>query len=300
MQSSEAVHPVENVRDPRNGIAARVDARLHLGRGRARDQIDAAVDHGQRVVDLVGGRVGEARHVLPEILPAAVLFHPPVVGDVAREAADVHEASVFPEPIGGDQHVPDRAIARSQPRFPRVHGLAAAEPRQDVGDRVTVDVEIGDVAADVLLAGVAEQVELRLVDTQHGAVGPDPLQAQRGVLEEVGQRALAARQRILRARALGDVQRDAEHADDLRAAGAPRLHVHPVHASLLLVLIDGRHAAERSEVGGQRRIGGIGRAEIIAEGETDDFVGTETERSEPGAARVDEAQVEIGRPHDGR
>jgi hypothetical protein len=49
---------------------------------------------------------------------------------------------------------------------------------------------------------------------------------------------------------------------------------------------------------GQRRIVGIARAEVIAEREADDLVGAQPQRGEAGAARVEEAELAIGRPHD--
>ncbi|CAA9444581.1 MAG: hypothetical protein AVDCRST_MAG64-4427 [uncultured Phycisphaerae bacterium] len=63
-------------------------------------------------------------------------------------------------------------------------------------------MELGDVAADVLVGGVAQQLQLRTVGTEDRAVRADPVQAHRAVLEEVGERllALAERLHILRVR----------------------------------------------------------------------------------------------------
>ena len=95
--------------------------------------------------------------------------------------------------------------------------LARGQAPQDVGDHVLVDVELGDVVADVLLARVAEQLELGPVDAQDRAVRPDPVQADRGVLEEVGQLPLARRAAPLSLRlSLGDAAED-EH-DAVNAA----------------------------------------------------------------------------------
>ena len=73
--------------------------------------------------------------------------------------------------------------------------LARGQAPQDVGDDVLVGVELGDVAADVFLPGVAEQLELGAVGAQDRSVGPDPVQAHGGVLEEIGELALPVAQR---------------------------------------------------------------------------------------------------------
>src|SRR5437764_1109059 len=52
-----------------------------------------------------------------------------------------------------------------------------------------------------------------------------------------------------------------------------------------------------SVIGSGRIVGGAG-AKVIAEQEAGDLVGAQPQRGEAGAARVDEAEVAIGRPHD--
>ena len=248
----------------------------------------------------------EAGHVLQELGLAARLLHPAAVGDVTGETARVHEPAVLPEGVGRDQDVLDRAVPGAHLRLPGVHRLAATEPRQDLGDRLGVDVELGDVMPDVFLAPVAEKIQLGLVGAQDGAVGPDPVQAHGGVLEELGlgvleelgQRALAAEQRRLGAGAPGDVQRHAQRTDDAVAAGAPRLDVDLVDTALVPQLVHRGHAREGGPVRGQRRIVGVARAKVIAEQEADDLVGAQPQRGEAGAARVQEAELAIGRPHD--
>ena len=56
-----------------------------------------------------------------------------------------------------DEDMLRRAVLRSKSGLVVLQGLAAQEPREDVGDDVLVDVEVCDWTPDVLLGGVAEQ-----------------------------------------------------------------------------------------------------------------------------------------------
>ena len=73
----------------------------------------------------------------------------------------------------------------------------ACKPLEDVADHVLVGVEVGDGATDVLLPAVAEHVQFGPVGPQDDPVRPDPMQADGGILEEVGKLLLALPQFVL-------------------------------------------------------------------------------------------------------
>ncbi|HYC55530.1 MAG TPA: hypothetical protein VEL28_11410 [Candidatus Binatia bacterium] len=70
--------------------------------------------------------------------------------------------------------------------------LAGLEATKNVVDRVLIDVEARDVLAYVLLGGIPEKIELGAIGAQDRPVGPDPVKSDGGVIEEVGELALAA------------------------------------------------------------------------------------------------------------
>src|SRR5690349_13632637 len=113
-------------------------------------------------------------------------------GDVAREAARVDKLTVFEVAAGVDAHDLDRTVLATQPRFVVAHHLTFAQPVENVFDRFAVDMKIDDVAADVFLARVTDQIELGLVRAQDRSVGADPVQTDGGVFEEVRQLRLTA------------------------------------------------------------------------------------------------------------
>src|SRR5690348_14030881 len=76
--------------------------------------------------------------------------------------------------------------------------LALAQSVEDVVDDRLVDVELRDVMTQVLVAVVAEQVQLRLVGAQDRAVLPHPVYPDRRRLEEIGELKLALPKRTLR------------------------------------------------------------------------------------------------------
>ena len=123
----------------------------------------------------------------------------------------MHEAAVLSIRARTDQHVLDRAILAAQPRGIVARGIAAREAGHDRIDHILVDVELGNVMADVLALLVAEHLELGPGDPLDDAVRPDPVQADRGVLEDVAQVLLAALERTLRQPPLRHVAED-QHA----------------------------------------------------------------------------------------
>ncbi len=124
------------------------------------------------------------------------LLRAPPLCDVAGEAARVHEVSVPEIAAGADEHVLDRPVFGAKARFEIVNGLAAGQPRQDVGDDLLVDMELGDGASHVLVRLVAEELELRAVGPQDGAVRTHAVQPDGGVLDEIPQLLLAPAQRL--------------------------------------------------------------------------------------------------------
>ena len=100
--------------------------------------------------------------------------------------------SVPEQHAGVDQHVLDRPVLTLEPGRVIVQFLPGLQAVQDVADRGLVGVEVGDGATNVLLPAVAEQLQFRSVGTQDDPIRPDPMQAHRGVVEEVGKLPLAA------------------------------------------------------------------------------------------------------------
>ena len=107
-------------------------------------------------------------------------------GDVPGEAAGMNEVAALPQHAGVDDHVLDRTILAPHSGLAVPHLLAGPQPLQDVLDHVLIGVELGDVMADVLLGGVAEQIQLRPVRPEDGSIRSNPVQPDGGVVEEIG------------------------------------------------------------------------------------------------------------------
>src|SRR5439155_22160436 len=58
---------------------------------------------------------------------------------------------------------------------------------EDVGDCVSVYVKFCNIAADVLLAGVSQELQVRPISPEESAILCDPVQRDRGVVKEVDQ-----------------------------------------------------------------------------------------------------------------
>src|SRR2546430_966066 len=57
--------------------------------------------------------------------------------------------------------------------------------REDVVDRVPVDVELTDVPADVVLRRIAQQLQLGAIGAQNRALGGEQIQPYGGILEKL-------------------------------------------------------------------------------------------------------------------
>ena len=159
------------------------------------------------------------------------LFRTLAVGHVAGEAASVDEPTVLPQHVGADGDVLDRAVLAPHPGLVVPQLRARPEPPKDVLDHLPVRMELGDVMADVLLRGVAEQVELGAVRPENGPVRPNPVQADGGIVEKVGQLALATAKLLLHSPAVGDVHQHIHRPDELspvvKVRRGGRLHEYP-------------------------------------------------------------------------
>ena len=156
----------------------------HLGALAAEQPLGGSIHVGHHPVLVVGD---EAFHQPFQVVSGlrAQLLDSLLRGDVAREAARVDEAAGVEAHVRGDQHVLDRSVAAAQAGFVVADRIAVAQPPQQVADAGRVDVELGNVAADVFLARVAQQIELCLVGAQDGAVMSDDVQRHRRLVEEV-------------------------------------------------------------------------------------------------------------------
>ncbi len=150
-------------------------------------------------------------------------------GGVAREAARVAQFAVLEVAVRMDHHVPDRAVLAAQARRLVVQGLARGQFGQDAVDDRGVDVEVGDVAADVLFPGIAQHLQFGAVGPEDGAVARHPVQALGGVLDEVGEFLLAPAQGLL----------------GLPAACDLGFHL---HGALFVVQVRGRGRVDRGAV----------------------------------------------------
>ena len=65
--------------------------------------------------------------------------------------------------------------------------LATREAPEDVGDHVSVCVEFCNIAADVLLAGVSQELQFRRIGPEDSAILCGPVQRNRGIFKEVEQ-----------------------------------------------------------------------------------------------------------------
>ncbi|MDP2390299.1 MAG: hypothetical protein Q8N52_08235, partial [Acidobacteriota bacterium] len=104
----------------------------------------------------------------------------------------MNETAILPQHAGIDRHVSERAILATHARFAIAHALARPQATQDVVNHLAVDVKLGDVMSDVLIDGISEQIQFGAVGAQYRAVGCDPMQADRRILEKVRQLLLAA------------------------------------------------------------------------------------------------------------
>ena len=142
----------------------------------------------------------------------------------------------------------DRAVLGAQPHFLIAHVLAASQPIEDRGDLLLVDVELGDVVADVLRLRVAEQLELRAVGALDDAVGPHPVQAHHRAAEEVVELGFVAANLHLHPAALDEVSDlGGEGGDGLRQLPIGMLaRVVPEHEDAFGLAFDRQRCGERA------------------------------------------------------
>ena len=147
-----------------------------LGGAVAEDARGAGVparDHAvERLADdgVVGG-LDDRREERTSLLGA------PSVRDVAREALGVDEPPLLPQHARVDQDRLQRAVLAPHLRRILEQPLAAAQAVQDVGEDGLIGVELADVVTDVLVARVAERLQLRVVRPQDDPVRADAVQA---------------------------------------------------------------------------------------------------------------------------
>src|SRR5579884_1064889 len=130
------------------------------------------------------------------------ILGPPAVGDVTGEAAGVDEFAILPEHVGVDENMLDGTVLAAQPGLVFPQRLSGGQFAQNAFKYLLIGVEFGDGTAQVLLATVAEQVQLRLVHPKDNAVGPNPMESQCRILEEVGKLLFTTAERFLRFLAL--------------------------------------------------------------------------------------------------
>src|SRR5690348_17277682 len=81
-------------------------------------------------------------------------------GHVDRYAQRACGWSLFNPAARRDPHMPERAIAASQPRRVTPELLSARQARQDVVRDGAIRTKFRNAVADVILGGIAEKVEL--------------------------------------------------------------------------------------------------------------------------------------------
>src|SRR5436190_11332061 len=129
-----------------------------------------------------------------------------------------------------DETVTDRAVAAAQADLLVAQGLPGPQAAQQVRRRLRIDVERGHVLPHVLLAAVAEHLELCLVGAENRAVRPRPPNPDWRVLDEVLELPLAAPRLYEGALAIAHLYRKADHSDDRASVVPQRLHARVVVA----------------------------------------------------------------------
>jgi hypothetical protein len=118
---------------------------------------------------------------LPEIL-----FRSYLIGNVSGNAACVDETVTVPSNVRVDQDVTDRTVPGMQSRRITPQGFPGLQTLQDVLNNWGIRVKFGDVMTDVLFLLVPQQIEFSLIGPKDSSISRDPVQADRGVLNEVG------------------------------------------------------------------------------------------------------------------
>src|SRR2546426_2507103 len=117
---------------------------------------------------------------------------------VSGEGAGMDEFAVLPEHVGINQHMLDPAVLAPKPGLVTLQGLPACEAFEHLLGEIFVDMELGHMMPDILLARAAEQVQLGLVCPQDASVRARPVQGFDRIFEEIGQLLIFTAQRRVR------------------------------------------------------------------------------------------------------
>ena len=121
----------------------------------------------------------------PLFVSSQQFFAARAVGHVDGDGTRVDQLPVGQPRGRGDEHIPDRSVLGAQACRDLVDLLVAAQAREDVVDRVPVDVELTDVPADVVLRRIAQQLQLGAIGAQNRALGGEQIQPYGGILEKL-------------------------------------------------------------------------------------------------------------------
>jgi hypothetical protein len=116
-----------------------------------------------------------------------VFFRTPAPGDISSHAANMNEPVIFVEDVRIDENMLDRAIVAAQPCLIVTERFVVCQVDQESGSEVLVDIELGDVTTDILLACISEKGQLSPVCPQDHAIWADVMHSDGCVLEEVRQ-----------------------------------------------------------------------------------------------------------------
>src|SRR6266498_2486847 len=132
------------------------------------------------------------------------------LGDVPRKATSVNKLFIFAVNTGVNADVLYPAILASQSRLVILEYFAVLQARENIHNSVLIDMKLEDMMSFIFLASVAKHIQLGLIDAQHGAIRTKPVQANCGVLEEIGQLSFVAQQRSFHILPFSDVSLDAD------------------------------------------------------------------------------------------
>src|SRR5882724_9159472 len=104
----------------------------------------------------------------------------------------MNKLSIFEVTTGVNANVLNPTVLATQACFVILKHFAALQSRENVVNNVLIDMKLCEVMSFIFFASVAKHIQLSLIDAQHGAVGTDPVQANRGILEEIGQLSFVA------------------------------------------------------------------------------------------------------------
>ena len=186
-------------RDGRRPLAGLSD-QLRVGPHRlwkvaaAKHELRGAKHDGHLVVHLVCHAACQAAHRLDALDLAEAILDRLSLRDVTREATGVNEPLAFPVSAAIEEHILRAAVMAPQRGAPADHHLSGENPAEHVVHHRTVGMEIGDVLAHVFRLRVPQHLQLGAIDTLYSAVGSGPVKADRRVLEELPDLALAPSQ----------------------------------------------------------------------------------------------------------